>query len=54
MTLFLYPILTLPLSDTMYVLISLGKSTPPQNPQLNTLISNSNQQVEDFEGELIF
>ena len=31
------------LSDTMYLLISFRKSTPPQNRQLNILISNSKQ-----------
>ena len=30
------------------------KSTPPQNLQLNTLISVSKQQVDDFVGELTF
>ena len=29
------------LSDTMYLLISFRKSTPPQHRQLNILISNS-------------
>ena len=40
------------LSDTLYILITLRMSTPPQNRQLNTLISNSEQQVDDFVGEL--
>jgi len=31
------------LSDTMYLLISFRKSTPPQNRQLNIFISNSKQ-----------
>ena len=34
---------TLLLSDTMYSIISLKKSTPPQNGQLNVLIINSKQ-----------
>ena len=31
-----------------------GKSTPPQNRQLNILISNSKQQVDDVVGEVTF
>ena len=31
------------LSDTMYLIISCKKSTPPQNRQLNMFISNSKQ-----------
>ena len=45
---------TLTLSETMYVLISLGKSTPPQDCQLNISNSNCKQQVDDFVGELTF
>ena len=37
-----------------YSLISLRKSTPPQNRQLNILISNSEQCVDDFVGGLTF
>ena len=39
--------------ETMYLLISFRMSTPPQNCQLNILISNSNQQDNDFVGELL-
>ena len=42
------------LSDTMYSSISSRESTPPQNHQLNILISNSEKQVDDFVGELTF
>ena len=42
------------LSDTMYLLMRLSKSTPPQNRQLNLLISDSQPKVEDFAGELKF
>ena len=42
------------LSDTMYLSISFGKSAPTQNRQLNILISNSQQEVDDFVGELTF
>ena len=46
---------TLPtLSDTMYLLISFRKSTPPQNRQLNILIGNSKRSVDEFVGELTF
>ena len=34
----------------MYLLISFRKSTPPQNRQLNILISNSKQKVQNFVG----
>jgi hypothetical protein len=33
----------LTLSEIIYILISLSESTPPQNRQLNILISNSQQ-----------
>ena len=42
------------LSDTMCLLISIRKSTPQQNRQLDILISNSEQQVDHFVGELTF
>ena len=43
------------LSGTMHLLISIGKSTPPQNRQLNILIDdNSEGQVDVFVGELTF
>ena len=42
------------LLDTLYLLISSRKSTPPQSRQLNILISNSKEQVDDFAGELTF
>ena len=42
------------LSDTMYLLISLRESTPPQNRQINILFSNSKQQDGTFVGELAF
>jgi len=38
----------------MYLLISFRKSTPPQNRQLNILVSDSKQKVDDFVGELTF
>ena len=41
-------------SDTMYLLISFRKSTPPQNLQLNALNSNSEQDGDDIWGELTF
>ena len=42
-------ILLLPiLSDPMFLLISLIKSPPAQNRQLEILISNSKQQVDDI------
>ena len=44
----------LTLSHRMYLLISFTESTPPQNRQLNILISNSKQPVDDFVGELTF
>ena len=40
------------LYDTLCLSISFRKSTPPQNRQLEFLISNSKQQVDDFVGEL--
>ena len=40
------------LSHTMFLFIGFIKSTPPQHRQLKTLISNSEQQVNDFAGEL--
>jgi len=40
------------LSHRMYLLMSLGKSTPPQNRQLDIFISNSKQCVDDFMGNL--
>jgi len=36
------------LSYAMYLLISLSKSVPPQNRQLNMLTSKSKQRVDDF------
>jgi len=44
----------LDLFDTMYLSISFRKSRPPQNRRLNVLMSNSQQQVDDFVGELTF
>ena len=43
-----------PLSDTMYLLISFGKSTPLQNRQLHIFSSYKKQYVDDFVGELTF
>ena len=42
------------LSDTMCLLISFRKSTPPQNLQQDLLGSSSKQQVHDFVAELTF
>ena len=42
------------LSDTIDLLISFRTSTPPQNRQLDILVSNSEQQVDNFVGELTF
>ena len=42
------------LSDRMYLLISFRKSTPPQNRQLNILISSYTEQVDGFGGGLTF
>ena len=42
------------LSHRMYLLISFRKSTPPQNRQLDILISKSEQSVDDFRGGLTF
>ena len=41
------------LSDTMYLLICFGKSTSPQNRRMIISISNSKQQVNDFDNQLI-
>ena len=41
-------------SDTMYWLISFRESTPPQNRQVNIVVSNNKQQVDDFVGGLTF
>ena len=40
------------LFDTMYLLISFRKSTPPHTCQLNVFMSNSKQEVDDFMGIL--
>ena len=48
------PIRISSLSDTIHLLISFRKATPPQNRQLNILISNAKQQVDDCVGELTF
>ena len=42
------------LSDTMYSLISFRKPTAPQNRHINILISDSDQRVDDYVGELTF
>ena len=42
------------LSDAMFLLISFRNSTPPQKRQLNILVSNGEQQFDDFVGELTF
>ena len=42
------------LSGTMYLSISFIKSTPPQNRQLDIMISNSKQVVDDLVVELTF
>ena len=42
------------LSDTMHLSISFRKLTPPQNRHIDVWISNSEQQVGDFVGELSF
>ena len=42
------------LSHMMYRLVCSRKSTPPQNCQLNILISNLEQLVDDSVGELTF
>ena len=39
---------------TIYLSISFGMSTPPQNGQLDILISKIQQQLNDFVGELTF
>ena len=36
----------------MDLLIGFRKSTPPQNRQLNILVSHSHQEVDDFVGKL--
>ena len=36
------------LSDTMYLLVSFTKLTPPKNYKPNASIGNDKQQVEDF------
>ena len=41
-------------SHTMCQLNCFRRSTPPQNRQLNVLISHRKQQVDDFVGELAF
>ena len=41
-------------SDTLYLSVSFRESTPPQNRQLNISISDSEEQVDDFLGELTF
>ena len=41
-----------PISDTVYYLICLRKSTPPQNRQLNIPIIKIQQQVDNFVGGL--
>ena len=41
-------------SDKMYLLISSGKPTSPQNRQLDILINNSEQQVDVFVGGFTF
>ena len=43
-----------PLSDTMHLSFSFRKATPPQNRQLDILISNGNQYVNDFVGDFTF
>ena len=40
------------LSRRISLLISLRKSTPPLDRQLNSLISDSKQQIDDFAGDL--
>ena len=40
------------LSDTMYLLIGVRKATPPENRQLDILVSRSKEQVDDFVGVL--
>ena len=42
------------LSDPICLFFTLGKSSPPQNLQLNFEISNSKQLVGDFVEELAF
>ena len=42
------------LSDTMHLSISFRKSNPPQNRQLDSLISINRQQVDGFVEELTF
>ena len=42
------------LTDKIYSLISFRKSTPPQNSQLDVLISNSKQHVDGLVVELTF
>ena len=42
------------LSDRIYLLINLRKSTPLQNRRLNIVISDGKQQVDDSVGELTF
>ena len=39
-------------SDTTYLSMSFKKSAPPQNRQLNIVISNRHQEVDDFAEEL--
>ena len=41
-------------SDTMSLLISFRNSTPPQNRQIDILISNNKRWVDDFVEELTF
>ena len=38
--------------DTMYLLISFGKSTPPQNRQLVVHYASTKYQVDSFMGKL--
>ena len=42
------------LLDTMYLLISFRRSTPPQNCQLHILIRNSERYIDDFVGKWTF
>ena len=42
------------LSDTMYLTISFGESTPPRNLELDIKISNCKQKVDNFVRELTF
>jgi len=40
--------------DPMYLFIGFRESTPPQDRQLNILISNSKREVDDLVGDLAF